>query len=74
VVRDFRGAVATGGERAADHDRVVYPYAQAEASRDCAPPVELIDGNRLCDLLKGFRLGDVCKRIAEDVTVNRGFL
>jgi restriction system protein len=31
--------------------------AQAEATRDGVPPVELIDGDRLCDLLKEFRLG-----------------
>ena len=31
--------------------------AQSEASRDGAPPVELIDGDQLCDLLKEYRLG-----------------
>jgi hypothetical protein len=45
-----------------------------QLTRDGAPPVELIDGDRLCDLLKEFRLGvDVRERIAEDVTVNPGF-
>jgi hypothetical protein len=45
--------------------------AQAEATRDGAPPVELIDGDRLCDLLKEFRLGvEVRERIEQDVTVN----
>jgi restriction system protein len=40
----------------------------------CAPPVELIDGDRLCDLLKEFRLGvEVRERIEQDVTVNPGF-
>jgi restriction system protein len=48
--------------------------AQAEATRDGAPPFELIDGDRLCNLLKEFRLGvDVHARIAEDVAVNPGF-
>jgi len=48
--------------------------AQAEATRDGAPPVELIDGERLCDLLKEFRLGiEVRQRVEEDVTVNSGF-
>jgi restriction system protein len=48
--------------------------ALAEATRDGAPPVELIDGDRLCDLLKEFRLSvEVRERIAEDVTVNLGF-
>ena len=45
--------------------------AQAEATRDGAPPVELIDGDRLCDLLKDYRLGmEVRQRVEEDVTVN----
>jgi restriction system protein len=48
--------------------------AQAEANRDGAPPVELIDGDRLCSLLKEFRLGvDVRERITEEVNVNPRF-
>jgi len=48
--------------------------AQAEASRDGAPPVELIDGDRLCDLLREYGLGvDVRQRIEEDVIVNPEF-
>lgn len=42
--------------------------AQAEASRDGAPPVELIDGNLLCDLLREYGLG-----IEEDITANSAF-
>jgi restriction system protein len=48
--------------------------AQAEATRDGAPPVELIDGDRLCDLLKEFRLGvEVREQVKEVVAVNPGF-
>jgi restriction system protein len=48
--------------------------AQAEAIRDGAPPVELIDGDRLCDLLREYGLGvDVRQRIEEDVVVNPEF-
>jgi len=48
--------------------------AQAEATRDGAPPVELIDGDSLCDLLREFRLGvEVHQRVEEDVTVNPSF-
>jgi restriction system protein len=48
--------------------------AQAEATRDGAPPVELIDGDRLCDLLREFRLGiEVRQRVEEDVVVDPGF-
>jgi restriction system protein len=48
--------------------------AQAEATRDGAPPVELIDGDRLCDLLQEYRLGvDVRQRIEEDISIDAGF-
>jgi restriction system protein len=47
---------------------------RTQATRDGAPPVELIDGDRLCDLLKQFRLSvEVRERIEQDVTVNPGF-
>lgn len=43
--------------------------AQAEATRDGAPPVELIDGDWLSDLLREFRLGiEVRQRVAEEVS------
>ncbi len=48
--------------------------AQSEASRDGAPPVELIDGERLCDLLKEYGLGvAVTQRIEEDISVQSAF-
>ena len=48
--------------------------AKAEATRDGAPPVDLIGGDELCELLKEYRLGvQVEKRIVEDVTVDSGF-
>jgi restriction system protein len=75
AVRDFRGAMAGRGEKGLLITTGSFTRdAQAEATRDGAPPVELIDGERLCDLLKEFRLGvDVRERIAEDVTVSPGF-
>ncbi len=48
--------------------------AQNEASRDGAPPVELIDGDRLCDLLREFRLGvAVQERVELVVNVDSAF-
>jgi restriction system protein len=75
VVRDFRGAMAGRGEKGLLITTGSFTRdAQAEATRDGAPPVELIDGDRLCDLLREFRLGiDVRQRIEEDVIVNRSF-
>jgi restriction system protein len=75
TVRDFRGAMAGRGEKGLLITTGSFTReAQAEATRDGAPPVELIDGDRLCDLLKEFRLGvEVRQRVEDDVTVNPGF-
>jgi restriction system protein len=75
AVRDFRGAMTGRGEKGLLITTGSFTRdAQAEATRDGAPPIELIDGDRLCDLLKEFRLGvDVRERISEDVTVSLGF-
>ena len=75
AVRDFRGAMAGRGEKGLLITTGSFTRdAQAEASRDGAPPVELIDGDRHCDLLREFRLGvDVRQRIEEDVLVDPAF-
>jgi restriction system protein len=75
AVRDFRGAMSGRGEKGLLMTTGSFTRdAQAEASRDGAPPVELIDGDRLCDLLYEYRLGvDVRQRIEEDITVNPAF-
>lgn len=75
AVRDFRGAMAGRGEKGLLITTGSFTRdAQAEATRDGAPPVELIDGDRLCGLLKEFRPGiEIRQRIEEDVTVNPSF-
>jgi restriction system protein len=75
TVRDFRGAMAGRGEKGLLITTGSFTRdAQAEATRDGAPPVELIDGDRLCDLLKDYRLGiEVRQRVEEDVTVKTAF-
>ena len=75
AVRDFRGAMVGRGEKGLLITTGSFTReAAAEASRDGAPPVELIDGERLCDLLKEYRLGvQVVERVEEDVTVIREF-
>jgi restriction system protein len=48
--------------------------AKREATRDGAPPIDLIDGDRLCDLLKQHRLGVRTEvREVEDVVVETNF-
>jgi len=70
-VRDFRGAMAGRGEKGLLITTGSFTKdATNEASRDGAPPVELIDGEQLCDLLREYRLGvKVERRVEEDVTV-----
>ena len=74
-LRDFRGAmqgradkglfITTGGFTRAAKD---------EAIRDGAPPIDLIDGESLVDLLKDLRLGvKVTKRTVEDIEVAPAF-
>ena len=75
VVRDFRGAMVGRGEKGLLITTASFTKsATAEANRDGAPPVELIDGDRLCDLLREFRLGvTVTQRVEEDVAVVESF-
>ncbi|MCL2594781.1 MAG: restriction endonuclease [Promicromonosporaceae bacterium] len=74
-VRDFRGAMTGRGDKGLLITTGTFTAsAKAEATRDGAPPLDLIDGHRLCDLLKEYELGVVgTKRIVEDVTVNKEF-
>jgi len=74
-VRDFRGAMSGRGEKGLLITTSNFTReAMIEATRDGAPPVELIDGDRLCDLLKEFKLGvEARQRIEEDVDVVSSF-
>jgi restriction system protein len=71
AVRDFRGAMAGRGDKGLLITTGSFTAdAKREATRDGAPPIDLIDGDRLCDLLKEFRLGvRVTARTVEDVDV-----
>ncbi len=75
AVRDFRGAMAGRGEKGLLITTGTFTKdARAEASRDGAPPVELIDGDDLCDLLKEYELGvRTTLRTVEDIHVDHGF-
>ena len=68
-IRDFRGAMVgrtdkglfiTTGRFTAD--------ARREAARDGAPPIELIDGEELCELLRQLRIG-VAIEVVERVVI-----
>lgn len=58
AVRDFRGAMAGRGDQGLLITTGSFTAdAKREATRDGAPPIDLIDGDRLCELLKRYELG-----------------
>jgi len=75
AVRDFRGAMTGRGDKGLLITTGTFTGdAKAEATRDGAPPVDLIDGQRLCDLLKEYELGVGTEtRVVEDVSVEKDF-
>jgi restriction system protein len=74
-VRDFRGAMAGRGDKGLLVTTGSFTAdARQEATRDGVPPIDLIDGERLCDLLKEQGLGVETRiRELEDVTINPTF-
>ncbi|MEX0426050.1 restriction endonuclease [Nocardioides sp. DS6] len=75
AVRDFRGAMAGRGDKGLLITTGTFTAdAKAEATRDGAPPLDLIDGTRLCELLKEYDLGvRTTTRSVEDVEIDPGF-
>jgi restriction system protein len=75
VIRDFRGAMTGRGEKGLVITTGTFtPAAKREATRDGAPPVDLIGGDDLCDLLKQYSLGvRIAQRVVEDITIEPAF-
>lgn len=75
MVRDFRGAMAGRGDKGLLITTGTFTAeAKKEATRDGAAPVDLIDGQRLCDLLKAYELGVATAiRQVEDITIDAHF-
>ena len=75
AVRDFRGAMAGRGDKGLLITTGSFTAdAKKEATRDGAPPSDLIDGDILCELLKQYDLGvQTATRTVEDVTIDGAF-
>src|SRR6266516_5028916 len=75
AVRDFRGAMAGRGDKGLLITTGSFTAdAKKEATRDGAPPIDLIDGDRLCELLKRYELGvRTTIRTVEDVSIEPSF-
>jgi restriction system protein len=74
-VRDFRGAMQGRGDKGLLITTGNFTAAaKREATRDGAPPIDLIDGERLCDLLKEHELGvETRSRVIEEVRIQPEF-
>ncbi len=74
-VRDFRGAMQGRGDKGLLITTGAFTAkAKREAIRDGAPPIDLIDGERLCELLKEHGLGvETLIRTVEEVRVRPEF-
>jgi len=74
-VRDFRGAMQGRGDKGLLIITGNFTTeAKNEATRDGAPPIDLIDGEQLCELLKEHHLGvETTSRIIEEVHVQAEF-
>lgn len=72
-VRDFRGAMQGRADKGILITTGSFTKeAVREATRDGAPAIDLIDGDRLADMLKELRLG-VSTELVEKVTVDAGW-
>jgi len=72
-IRDFRGAMVGRSDKGLFLTTGSFTRgAQEEATRDGAPPIDLIDGERLAELLKDLRLG-VRTEMIEKVDVEEGW-
>ncbi len=73
IVRDFRGAMVGRADKGLIITTGRFTQdASQEATRDGAPPIDLIDGEQLIDKLKDLKLGVVTRQV-EVVEVNTGW-
>lgn len=71
-IRDFRGAMVGRAEKGLFITTGTFTLdARREATRDGAPPIDLVDGDQLIDTLKKLELGVHAKKVEiEEVTVD----
>ncbi len=70
AIRDFRGAMVGRADKGLFITTGTFsPSAVKEATRDGAPPIDLVDGNELAEKLKELSLG-IEHQMVETITVN----
>lgn len=71
AIRDFRGAMVGRADKGLFITTGMFtPAAVKEATRDGAPPIDLVDGEQLFEKLKEYQLG-VTTEMIEKVTVDK---
>lgn len=75
AVRDFRGSFVGRSDRGIIITTGSFSAAaRGEAIRDGAHPVDLVDGEQLCELLKEYKLGvKVTERTVEDIDIDDAY-
>lgn len=74
TIRDFRGAMVGRADRGLVITTGTFTReAKQEATRDGAPPIDLVDGEQLLEKLKELRLGVAVKMIEEISVVQEWF-
>jgi restriction system protein len=72
-IRDFRGAMQGRADKGIFITTGNFTReARKEATRDGAPPIDLIDGQLLCEKLKEFSLG-IKTKVVEEVEIDKTF-
>lgn len=73
AIRDFRGAMAGRSDKGIFITTATFTgEAKKEATRDGAIPIDLIDGDKLCALLKELKLGVVIE-LVEKISIVEGY-
>lgn len=75
LVRDFRGAMVGRADKGLLITTGTFTKdARAEAQRDGAPPIDLIDGESLVEKLKELRIGVVVReKVVEEVAIDEAY-
>jgi restriction system protein len=75
VVRDFRGAMDGRADKGLLITTGTFTReARAEAQRDGARPIDLVDGEELVEKLKQLRIGvDVQQKVIEEVVIREDY-
>lgn len=75
VIRDFRGAMVGRADKGLVMTTGTFSTdARKEATRDGAPAIDLVDGETLCELLKGLKIGVSIRKVEHVLVEQNVFL